>query len=69
MTVRRDYDLLSKKESILAYIDDLHVLVRQNLDEVKTKLQQGGEISHLRELIDSKLSVVNELKDSSKDDL
>ena len=70
VTVRRDYDLLSKKESVLAYIDDLHVLVRQNLDEVRARLQEGGgEIPKLRELIDSKLSVVNELKDSSKEDL
>jgi hypothetical protein len=60
---------MSKKESVLAYIDDLHVLVRQNLDEVRARLQQGEEMPKLRELIDAKLSVVNELRDSSKDDL
>ena len=54
---------------MLAYIDDLHILVKQNLDEVKSKLRQGGDTAKLRELIDAKLSVANELKTSSKDDL
>lgn len=69
MTVRKDYDLLNKKESILAYIDDLHNLIKQNLDEVKTKVAQGGERTKLRSLIEDKLNVMNELKGSSKDDL
>ena len=28
VAMRKDYDLLNKKESILAYIDDLHHLIR-----------------------------------------
>lgn len=69
VVLRRDYELLNKKDSILAYIDDLQVLVRQNLDEVRAKIAQGGDRTQLRTLIESKLNVVNELKDTSKDDL
>jgi hypothetical protein len=43
--------------------------VRQNLDEVKAKIAQGGDRKQLHQLIESKLSIVNELKDTSKDDL
>jgi 3-phosphoglycerate kinase len=32
-------------------------------------MREGGDTAKLRELIDAKLSVVNELKTSSKDDL
>jgi len=42
--------------------------VRQNLDEVKAKIAQGGDRKQLHQLIESKLSIVNELKDTSKDD-
>ena len=28
VALRKDYDLLNKKESILAYVDDLHSLIR-----------------------------------------
>jgi len=69
VSVGKDYDDLNKKESILAYIDDLHSLIRQNLDEMKEKIAQGEDRKKLRELIDDKLNVMNELKGNSKDDL
>ena len=69
VSLGKDGDLLNKKESILAYIDDLHSLIRQNLDEMKEKIAQGEDRKKLRELIEDKLNVMNELKGNSKDDL
>jgi len=46
--MRKDFDLLNKKESILAYMDDLHRLIKQNLDEMKEKIAQGQDRKKLR---------------------
>ena len=46
--MRKDFDLLNKKESILAYMDDLHRLIRQNLDEMKEKIAQRQDRKKLR---------------------
>ena len=69
VTRRKDYDMLNKKESILTYIDDLQGLIRQNLEEVREKIAEGEDRKKLRDLMDEKLNVMNELKGNSKDDL
>jgi hypothetical protein len=61
--------MLNKKESILTYIDDLQGLIRQNLEEVREKIAEGEDRKKLRDLMDEKLNVMNELKGNSKDDL
>jgi len=69
VAMRKEHDMLLKKESILAYLDDLLSLVRSNLDEVKAKVREGGDKKRLKELLDAKLSAMNDLKPSSKEDL
>lgn len=72
-TKLKQSDTLETKEGILAYIDDLNMLIKQNLADVKDKLAEAKknpkDKKKLHDLINKRCNVLNEFRDGTADDL
>lgn len=69
VSLRKEHDIVLKKDSVLQYLDDLLSLVKSNLAEVKARVQEGEDKRRLRLLLENKLNAMNEIKPSSKEEL
>lgn len=72
-TKLKQVNALETKEGILAYIDDLNMLIKQNLEDVKEKLAEAKknprDQKKLHDLIKKRVNVLNEFRDGTADDL
>mmetsp|Transcript_5019 Transcript_5019/g.7536 ORF Transcript_5019/g.7536 Transcript_5019/m.7536 type:complete len:218 (+) Transcript_5019:5378-6031(+) len=67
--LRQGYEDDNREENIIELIDALHTRMQQDLDKVSSHLKDGPEDASLRNLLESKLSLANELNPKSQGEL